>query len=63
MPIHMQIQISDEANDALQILADRHHRSKRMEVLAALDHYIQSQKDRFVITSSTVPLNQGGGTQ
>lgn len=41
MPVHMQIQISNEVNDKLTRIANLHHRSKRSEVLAALDYYVR----------------------
>jgi predicted transcriptional regulator len=61
----MQIQISDEVNEALQVMADRNHRSKRMEVLAALDYYVQSALTQSAVTlTSTVPgVTLGDGSQ
>ena len=44
MAVWMQIQLSDDQNAALASLAEQNHRSKRMEVMAALDYYIFKMK-------------------
>lgn len=42
--VTMMISIESELNDKLTALAKRNRRSKRMEVMIALDLYVQSQE-------------------